>query len=45
MHFAMHICIGDTCMDMFIMDMCITDAEVEKEVVVTIAWVTRPEHP
>ena len=39
-------CITDTCiMDTCIMDTCIIVIDVEKEVLVTFAWVTRPECP
>ena len=47
----MDICIMDTCItDTYIIDSCIIDScmialEVEKEVLVNFAWVTRPERP
>ena len=36
-----HTCIIDTC----IMETCIMDVEMDKEVLVNFAWVTRTEHP
>ena len=42
----MDTCIIDSCIiDLCIIDSCIIDAEVEKEVLVNFAWVTRPERP
>ena len=42
----MDTCIMDTCItDSHILDLCITDAKVEKEVLVNFAWVTWPERP
>ena len=42
----MDTCIMDTCItDSHIIDSCIIDANVEKEVMVNFAWVTRPERP
>ena len=36
----------DSCIiDICIIDSCIIAIEVEKEVLVNFAWVTRPEHP
>ena len=47
----MDTCIMDTCIinsyiiDLCIIDSCIIGVEVEKEVLVNFAWVTRPERP
>ena len=36
----------DTCIiNSYIIDLCIIGVEVEKEVLVNFAWVTRPERP
>ena len=36
----------DSCIiDLCIIDSCIIDVEVEREVLVNFAWVTRPERP
>ena len=42
----METCIKDPCIiDICIIDSCIIAVEVEKEVLVNFAWVTRPERP
>ena len=42
----MDTCIKDSCIkDICIIDSCIKAVEVEKEVLVNFAWVTRPERP
>ena len=42
----METCIKDSCIvDICIIDSCIIAVEVEKDVLVTFAWVTLPERP